>query len=474
MSKKTTKWRNRVIASQYVDPETLVENDKNWRVHPAYQRRALESVIDKVGWVKQIIVNKRTGVILDGHLRVSLALERKEATVPVDFVDLDENEEALVLASLDPLAAMARTDDQAIRTLLSSIPADDDTDSLLDEIRRREGIKSIDTMIDDVTEPAELKALKKKWKTGSGQMWLIGDHKLLIGDCREVAQIKRLMGPERAACVFTDPPYGVDYKARSGKHEKIENDDLVGDNLVRFLASAFTTMMPHTNNDAAFYIWHAPSTRREFEKALHNAGLEERQYLIWVKPAAVMGWGDYRWAHEPCFYACRRGENPMFYGDRDNTTTWRVAAARSDEGVAVNASAGIIVSDGENNELFLNTKAPKNKRAIRVQLDGKPALVSATNATDDVWEVSRHGKAYHPTEKPQALARRAILNSTQEREIVLDIFGGTGGTLLACEDTDRRCRMVELEPGYAAVTLERASERGLKFQLDQVGLENLK
>lgn len=463
-NKDGSEWQNRITRTGKANPEKLLANPRNWRIHPKYQREALKAVMDEVGWVQQIIVNLTTGLIVDGHLRVAMAIERGEKRIPVNYVELTEEEEAIVLATIDPIAAMAKADDDLLDELAAAIETDNEAlQDLLNGITR-------DHDEDDDEDPAERnrsKAMIKKWGVKAGQTWSIGKHKLCCGNSGDPKLYKKLMGVEKAALLFTDPPYGVSYKARSGKFDDIANDELTGDALVKFLVKTLRHTVKYTRDDGAFYIWHASSTRVEFQDALRAIGLEERQYLIWVKPAAVLGWGDYRWAHEPCFYASKAGETPLFYGDRSNTTTWYVKKAETDE-VATAVGSGVLLSNGENDTLYVTAKPPKNKRLRKIRLqDGATAWLYSRDQQDDVWEVGKVGKPEHPTEKPPELARRAIENSTQENEIVLDVFAGTGGTFIAAEHTGRRARGIELEPGYVAVTLERMSEMGLKPELEK-------
>ena len=126
-----TSWRNRIVGAEEVPPETLTANPKNWRLHPPGQKDALAALLDQVGWVSDVIVNQRTGLLVDGHLRVELAVERSEPTVPVKYVDLDEREESTVLATLDPIGAMAEANDAALKDLLAGADIGDDITDLL-------------------------------------------------------------------------------------------------------------------------------------------------------------------------------------------------------------------------------------------------------------------------------------------------------------------------------------------------------
>lgn len=455
-------WKNRIVRTASIAPEKLIANPKNWRSHPKHQRDALKAVLDQVGWVQQVIVNKTSGIIIDGHLRVAMAIERKEKKIPVNYVELNNEDEALILATIDPIAAMAKADEGLLDSLVNEINTDNEAlEKLLNSVTRSHD--------DDDQEDPEMreatKALIKKWKVKQGQIWGVGDHKVYCGDCTDKKAYKKLMGSEKAALVFTDPPYGVDYKAASGKFMDIANDALAGDDLVKFLIKTLRNTVKYSRDDAAFYIWHASSTRGEFEDALCAIGLEERQYLIWVKPAAVMGRADYHWAHEPCFYAAKMDESPLFYGDRTHTTTWYVKQTEKKH-ISTAVGTGLLLSDGDGNSMYMTIKPPKNRKTRKIRLaNGKTAWLHSRDQQDDVWEVARGTKADHPTEKPPELARRAMENSSQESEIVLDIFAGTGGTIIAAQQTGRRARAMELEPGYVAVILERMKAMGLKPEI---------
>lgn len=250
--------------------------------------------------------------------------------------------------------------------------------------------------------------------------------------------------------VFTDPPYGVDYE--SSKGEKVAADDLVFDGLSELIQAVLGRALDFTDKQAAFYIWHASATRDDFAAAIKAAGLQELQYIIWAKPTPVLGWADYHWSHEPCFYACRSGKRPAFYGDRAGSTVWRVASGAPTRGVVL--GPGVVVTDGQGGNLHLAPRPPKRKlRHYRVE-PGQ-SLVITGEGPGDLWEVARDTDRLHPTQKPVELARRAILNSSREGEIVLDPFLGSGSTLVGAETTERRCFGVELDPRHVDVAVAR-------------------
>lgn len=281
----------------------------------------------------------------------------------------------------------------------------------------------------------------------AGELYALGTHRLLIGDSRDKKAVAHLMGKRLAQLCFTDPPYGVDYE--DGKGRKIKNDALGRDSLSNFLTDAFKAAVSATTPDAAFYIWHASLTRDDFVHAMKAAGLEERQYIIWAKPSLVLGRADYQWNHEPCFYAAKAGQRPAFYAGRAETTLWRRAARGATETAAV-LGPGLILSDGKGSEITI-TKGAGTKKLRHLRLEGgQPVLVTDAQGQSTVWEVSRDTQqTIHPNQKPVELAVKAIENSTQPGQAVLDLFGGSGSTLQACEQTGRAGFLMELDPRYA-------------------------
>lgn len=256
--------------------------------------------------------------------------------------------------------------------------------------------------------------------------------------------------------VHTDPPYGVSYETQSGKFDMIKNDDKTGDALLSdLLLPVFNLYRKYTIPEAAFYIWHASSTRRDFEDAMIAAGLMEQQYLIWVKNGISLGRANYQWAHEPCFYASRAGVTPNFYGDRAQHTVWRVTTHQDGQLMTV-LGGGMLLTDGKGNQLYMTDKAPKGKkyRSVRME-EGKPLSIYNEERMDTVWEIARETNTLHPTQKPVEIPIRAIENSSRPGEIVLDFFGGSGSTLMGAEMTGRRCYTSELDPQYGDVIISR-------------------
>jgi len=199
----TTGWRNRITGSGKEAPDQLLANPANWRIHPKAQQDALAGALDAVGWVGQVLVNQNTGFVVDGHARIALALSRGEPAVPVLYVDLSPEEEALVLATLDPIGAMAGRDEEKLKALLAEISVDDaGLLALLGDLGGNEPKAGL-TDPDEVPEPPADPYVQ------SGELWRLGDHRLLCGDATSPADVARLLDGAAPTLLATDPPYGV-------------------------------------------------------------------------------------------------------------------------------------------------------------------------------------------------------------------------------------------------------------------------
>ena len=259
----------------------------------------------------------------------------------------------------------------------------DDLDELLavTELEPEEG----NTDPDDVPEPPEDPTTKP------GDLWILGNHRLLCGDSTNPQHLERLMNGERADLWITDPPYNVDYEGGTGL--KIQNDSMSDTDFRQFLRDAYSAANLVMLPGAAFYIWHADLEGYNFRGAAHDIGWTIRQCLIWVKSSLVMGRQDYHWKHEPCLYGWADGAAHTWNTDRKQTTV--------------------------------------------LEFD-KP---------------SRNGQ--HPTMKPVELFQYQINNSTKPNALVLDSFGGSGTTAIACERIHRNARLMELDPAYCDVIVKR-------------------
>jgi DNA modification methylase len=403
-------FRSRIVGEGMEAPDQLLANPQNWRRHPKEQLAALEGLLDTVGWVQRVIVNRVTGHMVDGHARVELALRRDEKQVPVLYVDLSADEERLVLASLDPIGGLAQTDQAMLDELLDGVESGSaGLDEFLAGLRGEEAGGAAGK-----TDPDDVPPVEKEAVSIAGDVWVLGRHRVMCGDSISAADVARLMGDERAALLQTDPPYGIAYvanaksKGQAQAHTDIANDDLDGEKLQAFLEACIRAALPHLNDNCAFYLWHPMLTQGTFFAAAAAAAdiLIHRQ-VIWVKPSMVFGRGDYHWQHELCFYGWRRGNRPPFYGPRSQTT---------------------------------------------------------------IWQVGRETSKEHPTAKPVDLWARPIENHTKVGEVMYEPFSGSGSQVIAAEQAGRRCFAMELAGIYVDVAVRRwQAYTGLQATLEGDG-----
>lgn len=449
---------------ELVDIVKMVENPLNPNTHSIEQIQLLSQIIKATGWRQPITVSNLSGFIVKGHGRLAAAKLLKLDKVPVDFQNYsNQSEEYADLIADNRIAELSEIDNTKLTDILQELDTgeipieltgytDEDLNSLLDALTGADDTQ--DDKLDDVPEELPRLVISKP-----GDLWHVGRHRIICGDSTDEKVIDRLMQGDKAQVVNTDPPYGVEFTG-SGRDRKawdmIANDNLTKDDLMKkLLVPAFKNYMKHTKDDASFYIWHASSTRRDFEDAMNKVGMIEKQYIIWVKNNFVIGHNDYQWIHEPCFYAEKAGQSAKWCGDRSQTTTWKVIR-RGKDNMATVLTGGIVVTDGEGNKVYIAEKPPKNKKIRYVRLsDGTSVTLMAESATNTVWEVSKDTKADHPTQKPVELATRAIENSSEPGDIVMDLFGGSHSTMIAAEVTGREARICELEPKYVDVGLLR-------------------
>lgn len=445
---------------EIVDIAKVIPNPRNANQHPKKQLELLSQIIRGSGWRNAITVSTRSGFVVKGHGRLAAATMLKAEAVPVEYQNYESEaaEHADMIAD-NRIAELADMNNTMLADLLTELDTgefplemtgytDDDLAGIMEAIAGPDDAEPNDQ--DDEHEQP-LPAMSKP-----GDLWLLGQHRLICGDATDEPTIERLMNGEKAAMVHTDPPYGVSYETQSGKFGMIKNDDKTHDDLYyKLLLPAFNNYRKHTIEEAAFYIWHASSTRRDFEDAMTAAGLMENQYIIWAKNGISLGRADYQWAHEPCFYASKAGVSPHYYGDRAQHTVWRVTT-RQDGTMMTVLGGGIVLTDGTGGKLCITDKPPKGKKMRYVRMEeGKPLDLFQEDRMNTVWEIARETNTLHPTQKPVEIPIRAIENSSQPDEIVLDFFGGSGSTLMGAELTGRRCYTTELDPRYCDVIISR-------------------
>lgn len=422
--------------------------------------QSLRRSIQEFGAVEPLIINKRTGHLVGGHQRLQILKDLGHKEAPVVEVDLDPRREKALNVALNKITG--RWDKRKLKDVLLDIDSGDlDLEMTgFDEKDLEDLVNELDAQ--EAGDDDRIPATRKKPTTKPGDLWELGPHRVLCGDATAPDQVRRLMAGALASLVFTDPPYGVDYRSRSETQDfgPIMGDEKRNDDLLRkLLVPAFKNAASAAEDAAAFYIWHASTTREDFAAALKAVGLEERQYLIWAKNNFVMGHADYHWAHEPCFYASKAGQRPAFHGDRTHQTVWTATAGSSTQGkkaLMTNVANGLLLVDGHGGQLYLQARAPKGKKLRKIRVEPEsPVVLHHDDARQTVWTVAKDGKVDHPTQKPVELAVRALENSSMPDQIVLDLFLGSGCTLIGAERTGRRCFGMELDPVYVDQVVDR-------------------
>lgn len=393
-----TTWRNRIVGHGEADPEQLLANPLNWRIHPKAQQDALAGVLDEVGWVQSVTVNQRTGFVVDGHLRVALALRREEKAVPVVYVDLSPEEEAEVLATLDPIGALAVADAAKLDELLQDVQSGSAAvQAMIAELAEKAGCEYGQAEESDA-EPqldraAELQAV---WQVESGDLWQIGEHRLLCGDSTNAADVERVMGGEKADCVLTDPPYGQNQPGVPG-------DDPA--DLPRLITAA-VDRLPCT--DAVVVAFQSPRTFPVWLDAIRAAGYKFER-MLWL----------YKQAQEKTF-------------------PWRGWLLLSD---AILISA---IGKAQWQDIHPYSHDCYMVQQIKEVIDGGGK--------------HNHGPMWHGSIKPLAVVSDLMQRTSPMGGIVYDPFLGSGTTLVACQNLGRKGRGIEIEPKYCAVTLQRMQD----------------
>lgn len=305
-----------------------------------------------------------------------------------------------------------------------ALTADFDPDELVDW-----GLGDIDDTPDEEAAEeddfGEEDAANAATRCNPGDVWRLGRHRLMCGDSTKEADVAKLMGGEQADLLLTDPPYNVDYQGGTKDKMKIANDNMDDVAFVGFLTAAFNCAIQAMRPGAVFYVWHADIKGFEFRTALKEVGLTLRETLIWVKNALVLGRQDYQWKHEPCLYGWKDGAAHYFTEDRAQSTVIEDAA--------------------------IDYSKLKKDELLKIVLE----LTSDKIPTTVIYENKPTKNDIHPTMKPVKLMARLIRNSTRPKELVLDLFGGSGSTMIAAEQIDRRCFMMEFDPKYCDAILAR-------------------
>lgn len=413
---------------QEVSLEKLRPYERNAKKHGPGQIEKLKASIIEFGFLTPCLIDSDYNLIA-GHGRVMAAKELGIKTVPCVFIEglTDEQRRAYILAD-NRLGELGEWDMELVSDELENL-----RDNGLDIDLTGFSIDDIiieDDMGADFTEDefedflAETEPIVK-----FHEIYQLGDHRLMCGDSTDAGDVSTLMNKVKADLVVTDPPYNVSLGQNEStyglqkRHRRtdglfIANDALSDDEFYAFLCKAFKNASDNMKLGASYYCWYASTTQWTFQTALEAEGLKPHQILIWVKNTASLGRSDYQWRHEPCFYGWKEG-GPHYFIDLRTLTT---------------------VTDG----IETLTKEEAIAR-----------LKELADTSTAMYENKPQKSAEHPTMKPLNLIKKQVRNSSKEGDAVLDLFGGSGTTLLACEEMGRKCYMMEYDPHYCDVIIKR-------------------
>jgi len=371
----------------------LIPYVNNSRTHSDEQVAQIAASIKEFGWTNPILVDGSNGIIA-GHGRLLAARKLGYTDVPtIELADLTETQKKAYIIADNRLALNAGWDNEMLTIELNDLLADGFALEMLGFDPKELNALLEPEVIEGLTDEDAVPDVPEEPKTKLGDIYQLGNHRLMCGDSCSQEAVEKLTNGAGVDMLLTDPPYNVAYEGKTKESLTIQNDSMGDDQFRQFLRDAFVTADTVMKKGAVFYIWHADSEGYNFRGACHDAGWKVRQCLIWKKSSMVMGRQDYHWKHEPCLYGWKDGAGHLWATDRKQTTI--------------------------------------------LEFD-KP---------------SRNGE--HPTMKPVALFEYQMLNNTKGGDIVLDLFGGSGTTMLAAEKHGRHGYLMELDPKYCDVIVKR-------------------
>ncbi len=368
------------------------EYGRNSRTHSKLQVGQIAESIKEFGWTNPLLIDE-TGTLIAGHGRLAAAKLLVMTEVPcIEISGLSEDKRRALVVVDNKLALNAGWDDEALASEIALLnSAGFDMDVL--GFSAAEMNKLLDFDFGGQSDADAAPAVPPMPVTRTGDIWLMGTHRVMCGDSTRVESVKTLVGCNLVDMLLTDPPYNVAYEGKTKDALKFQNDAM-GDTAFRqFLKDAFAAADLVMRSGAVYYIWHADIEGYNFRGACADVGWDVRQCLIWKKQTMVMGRQDYHWQHEPCLYGWKGGAGHLWATDRKQTT-------------------------------ILEFDRPQ-----------------------------RNGE--HPTMKPVALFEYQMLNNTKGSDVVLDLFGGSGTTAIAAEKNGRQARLMEMDPKYCDVIVKR-------------------
>ena len=386
---------NQASQIEHIQTGALIPYARNSRTHSETQVAQVAASIKEFGFTNPVLIDQ-DNVLIAGHGRVMAAQKLGLEKVPcIRLGYLTEAQKKAYVIADNKLALNAGWDDEMLALELSELQ-DLDFDLDLTGFDADELNALFEDQAEEVQGHTEDDAVPEAPKTPvskQGDIWILNNHRLMCGDSTSIDAVELLMGGGMADQLVTDPPYNVAYEGKTSDSLTIQNDSMDNDSFRQFLRDAYSAAHAVLKPGGVFYIWHADSEGYSFRGAAFDIGWQVRQCLIWMKQSMVMGRQDYHWKHEPCLYGWKDGAAHYWNSDRKQTT-------------------------------ILEFNRP---------------------ARNDV----------HPTMKPVDLIEYCIQNNTRINETVLDLFGGSGSTLIACEKLNRKARLMELDEKYVDVIINR-------------------
>jgi DNA modification methylase len=387
----------------------LIPRITNPRTHTPQQVAQVAASMREFGWTNPILVGADNDV-LAGHARLLAAHQLGMAEVPViQLGHLSEAQRRALVIADNQLTINAGWSEETLRIELQALQeADFDLTLVGFDEEELARLLAAEDATSGLTDEDAVPEVPDAPISVAGDLWHVGPHILLVGDATNEADVARLMNGAAADLVFTDPPYNVGYEGYTEDRLTIKGDRMSDADFKQFLEAAFCSYRAFVKPGASLYVCHPSSWQREFQNALEAAGFEVRCQIIWAKNTFAWGFGRYKFRHEPIFYAHVAGQSDSWYGDKTQSTLWE---------------------------------------------ENKPVA-----------------NRLHPTMKPLELIERALLNSSKAGDVVVDLFGGSGSTLIACERRGRTSRLMELDRRYADVICRRYQEyTGKQATLDGDG-----
>ncbi|WP_187394053.1 site-specific DNA-methyltransferase [Oceaniovalibus sp. ACAM 378] len=417
--------------------EAIQRFENNPRIHSESQIDQIAASIQQFGFTNPLLINGSGGLIA-GHGRLEAAIKLGMQKVPaIRLAHLTEDQQRALVIADNKIAENSTWDDELLRAELAALQSiefdfqsigygDEDLAAILEGLAGEDPGKELlgdpDHIPDPVVDPV----------SRAGDLWLLGDHRVICGSATNAADVIKVSGGESTIdCVWTDPPYNVNYEGAAGK---IQNDNMAAADFRGFLLAAYRSAIAVMRSGAPIYVAHADTEGRAFRGAFADAGLKLSGCLVWVKPSLVLGRSDYQWRHEPILYGWKPGAAHTWFGGRSNTTVLEVEGSP------------LRILDDETIQIDVGDRI--------VEIKGKGLSLEVVEGSVIRADKPRRNDV-HPTMKPVDLIVGMLRRSSKKGACVLDMFGGSGSTLMACEVLGRKARMVELDPRFVDVIVKR-------------------